>query len=517
MFVGPLLYMRETIPEMAKMLEILKTRFGYPGFKAGQEEVVRDVLAGGHRLVVLPTGGGKSLCYVLPAVLRAGKTLVVSPLIALMEDQAERAASVGLRALVWRRETTRDELLQAGMIFASPEKLMHQAGPWLGRLGIWHLVIDEAHCVEDWGGSFRPMYTQLAGLQSWIEPYSLSVFTASAGEEQRASLVRRLGLRDARCFVHGFDRPNIAWHSHQTAFPLLAALHILRKTEGRAIVYCRTRLGASRSAAVMQASGMDARPFHAGMRRDVRMHLQREFLEGRIRILCATSAFGMGVDVPAVRTVIHLGLPSGRNAYYQESGRAGRDGQSALAVLLTQPGEQVRLDAVERRNRVLLALIRQAGDGWTQDGFASRLRVLGGGQEPAEMAAFLVHHGICRMERGGSIIPLIGAGERVRMAIREDMERRAEENRWIGDFVSADGGCRRKHLVGGFEDVSGLVCHGCDACGSEYSEMLARILGQTATDAEVVRNFVKLPWLERPALVFGEQISVLREEWSARK
>lgn len=481
------------------MQEVLRTRFGYKEFRPGQEEIVRDVLAGGNRLVVLPTGGGKSLCYLLPAGMHAGKTLVVSPLIALMEDQVRRAAAAGVRAVVWNRQTGYADLADARIIFCSPEKIALGSGRSLLDLGIWHLVIDEAHCVEDWGGSFRPLYNQLAGLRMQLMPKSVSVFTASADAVQRASLVRRLGLKNVRSFVHGFDRPNIAWHCHRTDVPHLAAIRLLERRDGRAIVYCRTRLGASRAAGVLQAFGLDARPFHAGMRRDLRMELQNAFIRGRPRILCATSAFGMGVDVPAVRTVIHLGLPSGSNAYYQESGRAGRDGEAALAVLFFRPDEPDIRDAAGQRNHVLKTLFSTYPEGWTMRLLEQQVALLDSAQDPAAILAFVLHHGVCRLDAEGKrIIPTVAARDVLAAAIRQDTARRMAEHAWITRYVLDDGACRRKLLLGRFEDSAGLVCRGCDRCGSRFSGLMESVLAQAALEAGAVGKYLGMPWSERP-------------------
>jgi len=493
------------------MQEVLRTRFGFDEFRPGQEEIVRDVLAGGNRLVVLPTGGGKSLCYLLPAGLHAGKTLVVSPLIALMEDQVQRAAAAGLRAVVWNRGTRDAALAAATIIFCSPEKMASGSGRSLLGLGIWHLVIDEAHCVEDWGGSFRPLYNQLAGLRMQLMPKSVSVFTASADAVQRDSLVRRLGLRNARSFVHGFDRPNIAWHCHRTAVPLLAAVRLLERRDGRAIVYCRTRLGASRAAGVLQAFGLDARPFHAGMRRDIRTELQNAFVEGRPRILCATSAFGMGVDVPSVRTVIHLGLPTGSNAYYQESGRAGRDGAAALAVLFFRPDEPDPRDAAEQRNHVMRALFRKYPEGWTMRFLEQQVALLDSGQDSAAILAFLLHHGVCRLDAEGMrVIPTVAARDLLEAAIRQDTAHRMAEHAWVTRYALDAGACRRRLLLGRFEDPAGLVCRGCDRCGSRFSGLMDSVLAQAALEAGTIGKYLGIPWYERPPCGEEERLFALQ-------
>jgi len=512
---------------------ILERHFGHASFRPGQEEVVAHVLAGGERVVVLPTGGGKSLCYLLPALLLPEKTLVVSPLIALIADQVEHAERAGIAALFWKRESSDAELARARIIFASPEFLLRYTER-LRALAISHLVLDEAHCVSDWGGSFRPSYAEIANIREYCPCANVSLFTASANPEQCLDLARRFSLRAPRYFVHGFDRPNIAWHCQKTPFPLLFALHYLLENPGRAIVYCRTRLLAARAAALLQDFDLPARPFHAGMNERIRAELQRAFAAGEVRILCATSAFGMGVDVPSVRTVIHLNTPNSCNAYYQEAGRAGRDGEPALALLLVPPKERQydsgkALFAFFARARKELPSCITEG---TLGGLCKRYR---SPLEAGAVLAFLLHHGVYRRHAGRSPAEYRAAADwarRIRSGLQEEEAARKREQEWARGYTSPECLCRRRALLVRYEEpqapqldaertkqefgvgersaptsaaTEGKACTGCDRCGSPFSARLEGIRKQTEEDALLITRACALPWTRRAPLLRGKE------------
>src|SRR5919199_4807896 len=326
--------------------------FGFSAFRPGQREACQAALAGRDVLVVMPTGSGKSLCYQLPALLRDDLTLVVSPLVALMQDQVDalRARGLGDRVGVVNAQravsanaatldaAARGELrllYVAPERFSSPgfvERLRHVA------LGLF--VVDEAHCVSQWGHDFRPDYFRLADAARQLDARAIVASTATATPRVASDIVRRLRLRDPLRVATGFDRPNLSFGvarpaAHEKAQLLL---EVLRRPDALpAIVYAGTRAGAEETAERLTGElGEPAEAYHAGLDRERRAAVQRRFLRDDVRVVVATNAFGMGVDKPNVRTVVHTGVPASLEAYYQEAGRAGRDGQPARALLLAE-------------------------------------------------------------------------------------------------------------------------------------------------------------------------------------
>ena len=334
--------------------ELLSRVFGYDRFRGNQQDIVEHVAAGNDALVLMPTGGGKSLCYQVPSLLRDGCGIVISPLIALMQDQVEALRQVGVRAeylnstLDGETAARVERELLAGeldMLYVAPERLL--TGRFLSLLSrsrIALFAIDEAHCVSQWGHDFRPEYRQLTVLHERWPDIPRIALTATADPPTQREIAERLGLIDARHFVSSFDRPNIRYHVVQKDNAKRQLLDFLRTHRDEAgIVYCMSRRKVEETAEYLCGQGMQALPYHAGLPAEVRANNQRRFLREDGIVMCATIAFGMGIDKPDVRFVAHTDLPKSMEGYYQETGRAGRDGEAAEAWLCYGLGDVVLL------------------------------------------------------------------------------------------------------------------------------------------------------------------------------
>jgi len=335
-------------------LQVLNTVFGHPAFRGAQEEIVSHVVAGGDALVLMPTGGGKSLCYQLPALLREGTAVVVSPLIALMHDQVAALRQLGVRAAfinstmvaaaVWETERA----LRGGeldLVYVAPERLvMPRMLSALGDARIALFAIDEAHCVSQWGHDFRPEYLQLSLLHERFPAVPRIALTATADPLTRREIIQRLALDQAREFVSSFDRPNIRYIIVDKKDARSQLLRFIRDSHhGEAgIVYCLSRNKVEQTAAWLAEQGVCALPYHAGMDAAVRAAHQERFQRDEGIVMVATIAFGMGIDKPDVRFVAHLDLPKSIEGYYQETGRAGRDGAPADAWMAYGLGDVVQ-------------------------------------------------------------------------------------------------------------------------------------------------------------------------------
>jgi ATP-dependent DNA helicase RecQ len=326
---------------------ILHSVFGYEHFRGPQEEVINTLMRGGDALVLMPTGGGKSLCFQIPAIARPGTGIVVSPLIALMQDQVAALRQAGVRAAFLNSTLSAEEaraiegqLLQGqlDLLYVAPERLMlERTLELLGRAKLALVAIDEAHCVSQWGHDFRPEYIQLSVLHERFPEVPRIALTATADEPTRREIIARLKLDGARVFISSFDRPNILYrisegHGHARE----RLLHFIRAEHAgdAGIVYCLSRKRVDEIAAWLKEQGLDALPYHAGLDADTRAAHQARFINEEGVIIVATIAFGMGIDKPNVRFVAHLNMPKSVEAYYQETGRAGRDGLPADAWMM---------------------------------------------------------------------------------------------------------------------------------------------------------------------------------------
>ncbi|SDT20770.1 DNA helicase RecQ [Bradyrhizobium canariense] len=324
-------------------LSLLNSVFGLPAFRGEQEEIVRHVTDGGNCLVLMPTGGGKSLCYQLPSLLRGGCGIVVSPLIALMRDQVAGLLEAGVKAAVLNSTLSRDEAeaveqrLLAGdldLLYVAPERLLTpRCLALLGRARIALFAIDEAHCVSQWGHDFRPEYIGLSVISERFPNVPRIALTATADELTRQEITDRLGLANAPRFVASFDRPNIKYEivGKQNAQTQLKAFITERHAGDAGVVYCLSRAKVEDTAAALTRAGVPALPYHAGLDARLRARHQDRFINEDGIVIVATIAFGMGIDKPDVRFVAHLDLPKSIEAYYQETGRAGRDGKPSSA------------------------------------------------------------------------------------------------------------------------------------------------------------------------------------------
>ena len=331
-------------PESEKY-RVLKGIFGFDGFRPGQEVVVDAILSGRNALAVMPTGSGKSLCFQLPALVRGGLTIVVSPLVALMQDQVAALKLAGVRAEtinsakdraenvdIWRRVAAGE----VDLLYLSPERLMtDRMLAAIGKLPLSFLVVDEAHCISQWGASFRPEYDDLARLRDIFPNVPIAAFTATADQVTRLDIAEKLFRSDAEMFVHGFDRPNIRLDVTLRSDWKRQVLDFLGLHEGESgVIYCLSRKKTEETAAFLRSKGLNALPYHAGLAKEERDRNQDVFMSESAVIMVATIAFGMGIDKPDVRFVLHTDMPGSVEAYYQEFGRAGRDGAPARALML---------------------------------------------------------------------------------------------------------------------------------------------------------------------------------------
>ena len=356
---------------MSEALTILNQTFGYPAFRGEQAEIIGQVASGGDALVLMPTGGGKSLCYQIPALLRDGVGIVVSPLIALMQNQVDQLKQLGVRAdflnstqlIDEAGRVQRDALAgKIDLLYVAPERLLTPSFLHLmERMTIALFAIDEAHCVSQWGHDFRPEYLQLSILQERFPTVPRIALTATADELTREEMIKRLKLEDARVFISSFDRPNIRYTVVEKQDARQQLLRFLREEHpgDAGIIYCLSRKKVDETAHWLKGQGIVALPYHAGMDTASRRRNQDKFLRDDSIVMVATIAFGMGIDKPDVRFVAHLDLPKSVEGYYQETGRAGRDGQPANAWMTYGLSDVVQLsrmieqsDADESHKRV---------------------------------------------------------------------------------------------------------------------------------------------------------------------
>ena len=349
-------------------VEILRRYWGHASFRPMQEEIIRSVLDGKDTLAILPTGGGKSVCFQVPALAMDGLCLVITPLIALMQDQLQQLEKKGIPAAALYagmgyleiRSTLRNAIDGSlNFLYVSPERLgtgsFREALP---HLPLKLIAVDEAHCVSQWGYDFRPAYLDIHSVRVQKKDVPILALTASATGAVVEDICQKLKLREPASFRQSFERPNLSYSVIRTEARIAKLVDILKKVEGSGIVYCKTRRQTVEIARQLEREGISADHYHAGLDRETRKEGQNRWIEGTIRIMACTNAFGMGIDKPDVRVVVHLAPPDCLENYYQEAGRAGRDGHRSWAVLLHQQGDTEALEALPETRYPPMAFIR---------------------------------------------------------------------------------------------------------------------------------------------------------------
>ena len=416
--------------EAANLKHLLKWHFGYDEFRPGQEEIISNALSGRHGLVVMPTGGGKSLCYQLPALARGGLTLVVSPLIALMKDQVDGLRANGIAAEFLNSSldnlaaTAVERKAQDGgvsMLYVAPERVsMPGFRRFLHTLDLRLIAIDEAHCISEWGHDFRPDYRALSELRAEFPDTPVMALTATATERVRDDIVGQLQLNDCPRFVSGFDRANLRYRVQPRQAAWDALVNLLGERGGQsAIVYCFSRKGTEEVAEGLTAAGHPAVAYHAGLDAETRRVTQERFIDGQVPIVAATIAFGMGIDKPDIRLVVHYALPKSIEGYYQETGRAGRDGLPSDCVLFFSEGDRAKQE---------FFIQQMTGDA------------------------------------------------------RESAERQLQQMVDYGRLQT----CRRRYLLAYFgEDMAGETCGNCDVCLAERQSVEVTVVAQKLLSAVI--------------------------------
>lgn len=342
-------------------LDVLREVFGYQSFRPGQDAVIEQLVAGNDVLAIMPTGGGKSLCYQIPALVRPGLAIVVSPLIALIKDQVDALRANGVAAAGLHSGLARDELLEVysqlwrgdlKLLYIAPERIL--LPDFLARLQdlpLSLIAIDEAHCISQWGHDFRPEYAELGRLKQLFPHIPIAALTATADDATRIDILNRLGLHEPFVHLASFDRPNIRYTLVEKFKPSEQLLHYVQKQAGQCgIVYCTSRKRTEEVADLLKVRNIRAACYHAGLPADERARVQDAFIRDDLDIVVATVAFGMGIDKPNVRFVVHYDIPKNIESYYQETGRAGRDGLPAEALLLFDPADIERVRGLLENN-----------------------------------------------------------------------------------------------------------------------------------------------------------------------
>jgi len=486
---------------------LLKRHLGHTRFRPGQEALIRAVLRGRDAFGVLPTGGGKSVCYQVPALALGGLTLVVTPLVSLMEDQVGRARAVGLRAAHMSATQTAGEKRavfesartgRLDMLFVAPERLeLHAFRHAVTGMDVRLLAVDEAHCISQWGHDFRPAYRRIGAIRGELRCPTLAL-TATATPEVRVDVTASLALTRPLEVVRSFDRPNLAWsvlRGGSLRTRMVRTYRILRHSPGCAIVYAPTRRAVELVRDGLAGRGLPAEAYHAGLPGPERSRVQSAFMEGRCRVVVATNAFGMGIDKADVRLVLHIHLPGTLESYYQEAGRAGRDGEPARCVAFH--------DRADRRLGAAF-VDRTHPSAWALRGLHRQLRRLAGraclvSADPKAHPAYTSLFeewlagtgvgGIAALERVGAVRAVSGSAEprgtgapatgsqaarlfvrrRLDLALANRLRGRALRRVDAVQRYARGRGCRRRALLGYFGENAQARCGNCDRCTERFT------------------------------------------------
>jgi ATP-dependent DNA helicase RecQ len=508
-------------PERLVTPEQLLERFGLESFRPGQREAVQAALEGRDSLVVMPTGGGKSLCYQLPALASEALVVVVSPLIALMADQLGRLRQAGVNAAMLASGMADGHNAQAlrsissgeaRLVLAAPERFASRAfRETLATREVGLFVVDEAHCVAEWGHDFRPDYLRLHDAIAALGRPAVMATTATATPRVAEEIAARLGLRDWLAVRSGFDRPNLTFDvvalegKGAVARKRATLLYALERDDARpAIVYCGTRKDTNEVTALLREHGLDAVSYHAGMSPEARRSSQEAFMSGGAEVVVATNAFGMGVDKADVRTVVHWAVPTSLEAYYQEAGRGGRDGRPGRALLLASRMDLGRLirfinereTTVEDVKRYVGSLHMRAVDGIAAIGhgeFGGAPLGAQAGERERMLLSIAERAGAVELQPGGPeglLVRLTGEGSprEAYAAIKAAKDRGWEAYRSIERFISSAETCRRRQILDHFgdEEPCAAEVRCCDVC--EPDAALVEVSRQTASVARKVRR-----------------------------
>jgi ATP-dependent DNA helicase RecQ len=467
----------------------LSEHFGYPGFRPGQEAAVESVLAGKDTLVVLPTGGGKSLCYQVPALMLPKLTVVISPLISLMKDQVDALTARGLPATFVNSTLTPNQIsdrlarAQRGdvkLLYVAPERF--DAGTTAERLrnaGVSLLAVDEAHCISEWGHDFRPSYLRISKIREKLGRPPTVALTATATPHVRSDIITQLELESPTTIITGFDRKNLSYHVLPTRTDQDkddALVHLLQTSPGLAVVYASTRKAVERIAHLLERARIPAAAYHAGLDDRRRHEVQEAFMTEHVRAIVATNAFGMGIDKPNVRLVVHYAMPGTLEAYYQEAGRAGRDGQPASVYLLHAFPDRFTHEFFIKGSYPERAVIEEVYDllkrnadstglfELTPDQIAGRLKSKAGGREVESVLRILSQAGAVRSEQeGGSrvIVRLMATPERIKRELggHDSLELGILRAMWrvAGDTLNRGASIDLDGLPPGFGGVVGAM------------------------------------------------------------
>src|SRR5712671_4393593 len=460
---------------MQDVREALSTHFGYDGFRPGQEAIIRSVLSGRPTLAILPTGGGKSLCFQLPALLLEGTTVVASPLLALMKDQVDALAARGIAAtfvnssLSEAERKERQARIRAGayrLVYVAPERVRSSSfREAIAQVRVPLFAIDEAHCISSWGHDFRPDYLKLAEACGHLRAERILALTATATPEVRKDIARALGLDDPQVFVA------VARASGDQE--KVGRIVALARRGGPGLVYAATRRNVEKVVLALRANGIDAAGYHAGMDDDERSAAQEKFLRGEVAVIVATNAFGMGIDKADIRFVAHFHVPRSIEAYYQEIGRGGRDGAASLALLLFNYADvmlQKRMIEVSRPKEETVRKIWDAARSLGSGGAAQVAVVCGVHPADAQAALKLLETAGHLARRGQDFSVLTPGVEEPTVDFEVAALRAAHERQMLDRMVRFcdTEGCRRRNLLRYFGDPDApRSCSACDRCAGE--------------------------------------------------